>query len=331
MNLAFTKMHGLGNDFIVIEDLEADITLDESQVIALCDRHRGIGADGIMLLRRGITKGDKSADYEWWFANADGSRPEMCGNGIRCAARYLFDKGLIPENDEGAQRVSILTDAGHKYITVERAADGAFARAIVEMGRANLDPAAVGARLSGNVPYRCDNLSVYSDTPMDQTDEVESILLDYPFEIEYPASHVIDTMSETIPITCVSMGNPHTIIDVEHVGVSLDDVPVELLGPLIETHEAFTKGTNVEFIEVVDRNTLNLRVWERGCGETNACGTGACAAAVSAFLHNEVGSDVTVRLRGGDLHIEIDPETLDVKMAGPAEVVYAGSVDLNRL
>jgi len=314
MNLSFDKMHGLGNDFIVIDDFERLIELDADQVIYLCDRNFGIGADGVMLLRP-ASCGD--ADFEWWFANADGTLPEMCGNGIRCAARYLADKGHLPPDAEG---LVIDTRAGLKYIELERDEAGIFKRAIVDMGTADLSSAALGTTLESNTAL---DIEYVADDGSEQTTTSLSIegIIDYPL--------YLDELDEEVVITGASMGNPHVVIDLESLDCTIADAPVDTLGPLIENHPAFENQTNVEFIEVVDAHTLNIRVWERGCGETLACGTGACAAAVSAYLHGDVQDEVTVRLPGGDLQITIDPSNLGILMAGPAEFVYAGTIELD--
>jgi len=311
MRLSFDKMHGLGNDFIVIEDFDRAIDLSVDQVRYLCDRNFGIGADGLMLLR--ATRAD-DADFEWWFTNSDATLPEMCGNGIRCAARYLVDKGYVSTD---ADSLTIDTLAGPKYIKFTRDETGVFEQAIVDMGSADLTPEALATTLQPNTALDIEYATGEGEDAVSLS--VEGII-DYPLYLE--------DLDIEVEITGISMGNPHAVIDLESLDSTIADAPVDVIGPLVEHHPAFAHQTNVEFVEVVDDHTLNVRVWERGCGETLACGTGACAAAVSAYLHGAVHDDVTVRLPGGDLQIRIDPANLAVQMAGPAEFVYAGTIEI---
>ncbi|MCL2491691.1 MAG: diaminopimelate epimerase [Coriobacteriia bacterium] len=310
MNISFDKMHGLGNDFIVIEDLMSELELTAQQIQELCDRNFGIGADGIIILRR---SSDANSDYTWFFANADGTIPEMCGNGIRCAARFLNDRGHIPEDKPG---IVIDTLAGPKHIEVVRDKNDSFEQAIVDMGRADFSSEAIGVDLEPNTAL---DIEFTTDEDTIETLSLEGVI---------DHSLVIDETGEEIVITCLSMGNPHTIINVASLGCTIEDAPVHEIGPLIEMHPAFSDRTNVEFIEVIDDRTINVRVWERGCGETLACGTGACASAVYAYIQGAVHDEVTVRLLGGDLLITTDPASLEVRMAGPAELVYAGTVEV---
>jgi diaminopimelate epimerase len=328
MNLTFDKMQGLGNDFIVIEDYAHQLDFTKSQVRALCDRNFGIGADGVIVLRSAT---DSDADYAWWFANADGSLAEMCGNGIRCAARALFEKDrLAPDTHQ----VTIETAVGPRPLTIALDADGRFESAEVVLGCADFSVDAIGTTLEPNTSLEIECSAEDTDVePPKSTDEdtdaeqsiataplvVEGII-DYPFKI--------DELDLVVPITCLSLGNPHTVIDVASLGYTIADVPVEQIGSAVETDPAFVNRTNVVFFEVVDEHTLNVRVWERGCGETLACGTGASAAAVTALIHGLSAEVVTTRLLGGDGSISIDPQTLEVSLSGPAELVYAGTIDV---
>ena len=259
-------MEGLGNDFIVMDDRDEQLDFSPEAVCALCDRHFGIGADGLILLRPAT---DASADFSWGFFNSDGSIAEMCGNGIRCVGAYLAEEGLI---DGDQDQVAIQTRVGIKTIRILRDAEGRFQAAEVDMGCAVI---------------------------LDESREVAGTEL-----------------------FCVSMGNPHAITFVPDV----DGAPVTTLGPRIERDEAFPQKTNVEFACVQDRATIRLRVWERGVGETLACGTGACATAVAAFRKGLCDARVTVILPGGPLQITIDPATLRVIMMGPARIVFKGSI-----
>jgi len=283
MELAFTKMHGLGNDFIVIEDLAEELDFSNEAVQWLCDRNFGVGADGLILVRPASSA---DADYYMHYINADGSLAEMCGNGVRCFAKYLVDRGLVgPERD----RLVIETLGGLKPITFTRDDDGALAQATADMGAPGLTAEEIPTTLTGNPVL----------------------------------GRRLETEMGAVEVTCVSMGNPHCVIWVEDV----DSAPVETLGPLVECHPAFPNKTNVEFAELAEDGLILLRVWERGCGETLACGTGACATAVAASLAGLVGRCVTIDLPGGELEIRWD-EGGDVFMTGPAEEVFRGVVEI---
>jgi diaminopimelate epimerase len=287
MNLDFTKMHGLGNDFIVIDDRDMTLDLSPEAVAWLCDRNFGIGADGLMLVRPATVD---SADFGWWFRNADGSVAEMCGNGIRCFAKFVFDRGLIgPSRDS----VSVETDVGVLSVGVERDADGLVASAIVDMGEPRLIPTDIPTTL------RCEG----DDSPV----------------ISCP----LNTDAGTFEVTMVSMGNPHCVIFVKDV----DDAPVTTVGPIIETHPSFPNKTNVEFAQVLGGNVIRLRVWERGVGETLACGTGACATAVAAALTCRGGRDALIELPGGELTIRW-AENGHVMMTGSASTVFIGTLEI---
>ncbi len=288
MELKFTKMHGLGNDFIVIEDLAEELDLAPEAVAWFCDRNFGIGADGLMLVRK-ATAAD--ADYSWWFRNSDGSVAEMCGNGIRCFAKYLVDRGLVPA-DQDVVRVE--TAVGVLSIEVTRAYDSTLHLATVDMGEPILDPREIPTTLGCETPL---NPVVACD---------------------------LETGMGTYKVTCVSMGNPHCVLFVDDV----DTAPVHTLGPIIETHPAFPRKTNVEFAQVdPDNDVIALRVWERGVGETLACGTGACATAVAAALNCLIGREATVELPGGELAIRW-AENGHVFMTGPAEEVFTGTLTI---
>lgn len=283
MDLTFTKMHGLGNDFIVIEDLSEAWDFAPEAVMWLCDRHFGIGADGLILVRRSVRP---DAEFSMLYYNADGSLAEMCGNGIRCFAKYLVDRELIAP---GAVDLVIDTLGGPKSVTVVRGGDGLMESATVDMGEPLLTPAAIPARFDGNR------------------------VLDAPLATELG----------DITVTAVSMGNPHAVIWVDDV----DEAPVESLGPVVEIHERFPRHTNVEFVQVLAADRVRMRVWERGVGETLACGTGACAVAVAAALTGRTGRSVTVELPGGELDIAW-AEDGRVHMTGSATEVFDGVTHL---
>jgi len=275
--LRFTKMHGAGNDFVVLDGLRD--TLPELGPLAarLCDRHFGIGADQLLVVRP-----SDAADFRMEIWNADGSQVEMCANGIRCFYKYLRDQGHT-----SADVVGVETLAGVVYPA--RAGEG---RVRVEMGRPILAPAKIPTSLGAG----------------------EGPLLDAPLVLD----------GERLAVSCVSMGNPHAVLEVGDP----DTAPVERLGPRIEHHPAFPNRVNVEFASAVGRRRIRQRTWERGTGETLACGSGACAVAVVFMLKGAVERCVEVELRGGELLIEWPDAASPVWMTGPAAEVYTGSFPL---
>ena len=283
MDLSFVKMHGLGNDFIVIDDRAEELELSPEAVEWFCDRNFGIGADGLMLVRDAKAA---DADFAWWFRNNDGSVAEMCGNGIRCFAKYLVDHGIVPATQN---TVLVETAVGVKTIEIERDGEGKLSLATVDMGEPVLDGPAIPTTLA----------------PSDGAALVDVQLA---------------TSVGTFGVTCVSMGNPHCVQFVDDVEVA----DVGGVGPVIETDQAFPRKTNVEFVQVISSDRIRMRVWERGVGETLACGTGACASVVACTLNGRTGREVTVELLGGELHIRWDETSGRVFMAGPAEEVFSG-------
>jgi diaminopimelate epimerase len=282
VDLGFTKMQGLGNDFVVVDDRERTWDFDEDAVRWICDRHFGVGADGLILVR---PADDGVSDFFMYYYNGDGSTAEMCGNGVRCFTKWLVDRGLVT-----GDFVTVQTLGGPRVVEFQRDADGLMTIARVDMGEPVIDPALVPTTLTGEM------------------------VLDCPIDVE----------GSEVRVTAVSMGNPHAIVWVPDV----EAAPVDTLGPLIETHPAFPNRTNVEFVQVCDgEDRLLVRVWERGVGETLACGTGACAATVAAVRACRAGRVVTVELPGGRLTCAWSPDGR-VYMTGPAEEVFSGSIDL---
>jgi len=282
LKIHFTKMHGLGNDFILINCIDEVCPSDQETFSRrLCDRRFGIGADQLLLLY----PSDK-ADFKMRILNADGSEVEMCGNGIRCLAKYIWDRNLSDK-----EILNIETIAG--IIRPEKA--GNLVR--VDMGEPIFEPERIPISISST-------LKVQSSQ-----ENISNLIIDYPLQIE----------DKEFKITCVSMGNPHAIIVVDDV----DSFPVTYYGPMIEKHPLFPKKTNVEFIEVPASDEIRMRVWERGSGETMACGTGASAVAVASNIKGLSNRDVTVHLLGGDLLIEWAVNN-HVYMTGPAVEVFEG-------
>lgn len=283
MQLGFTKMNGLGNDFIMIEDLDSTLDMTSDAVAWFCDRHFGIGADGLILVRHPASP---DADFAMHYFNADGSLAEMCGNGARCFAKFVVDRGLLAGD---ADSLVVETLGGLRPVTFTRAADGTLETATVDMGEPKLAP--------GDIPALIEGTQVY----------------DYP----------VDTPAGEVRLTAVNMGNPHVVLWVGDV----DSAPVEAVGSFLERHELFPNATNVEFAQLIDDRTIRMRVWERGVGETLACGTGACAVAVAGTLSCRTGRDATILLPGGELVVRWH-ENQHVYLTGSAAVSFIGSVDL---
>lgn len=280
-DLNFIKMHGLGNDFIMIDTFtEKNITTDLAQLArVMCNRRMGVGADGLILILP-----SEKADLRMRIFNSDGSEPEMCGNGIRCFAALAYEKGLIKQDN-----ITVETLAG--IIKPELALDkkGNVTGVRVDMGEPRLVPQ--------DIPVIADGDKVINQS--------------------------IEIQGENFNYTAVSMGNPHCVIFVD----SLDNAQVKTIGPLIELHENFPNKVNVEFVEVLNSKEVKMRVWERGAGETMACGTGACAVGVACVLNNKTERKVTVNLLGGGLEIEW-AENNHVFMTGPATKVFEGKWSL---
>ena len=273
----FAKMSGAGNDFVVIDNRKNAVKNPKTFAIAVCDRKMSVGADGVLLVER-----SKKADYKMRIINADGSEAEMCGNGVRCFAKFVYEKKLTDKTE-----LVVETGAGliKPSLTVE---DGKVTWVRVDMGEPRLT--------RGLIPM---------------TGEAEA-----------PAQGVEIAVADAVyTASCVSMGNPHCIIFVDEI----TDAMVLGHGPLLEVHELFPRKTNVEFVQVLSPTEVRMRVWERGAGETMACGTGACATTVAAILAGHTGREVTVHLLGGDLKIEW-AENNHIYMTGPATEAFNGEV-----
>lgn len=275
--MKFTKMQGLGNDYVYVNCFQETVENPEEMAKKVSDRHFGIGSDGLILI-----KPSDVADFEMDMYNADGSRGAMCGNGIRCVAKYVYDYGLTDKTS-----ITVNTASGIKYLdlTIE---NGKAVQIRVNMGAPILEAAKI---------------------PM--ISEKEKIINE-PIQVD----------GETYCITGVSMGNPHAVTYIDDV----QGLEIEKIGPKFEFHPCFPDRVNTEFVKVLDDHTVEMRVWERGSGETLACGTGACAVAVSSILNGYTKDEVTVKLLGGDLKIFWDKKENLVYMTGPAEVVFDGEI-----
>lgn len=277
--MKFTKMQGIGNDYVYVNCFKEQVDDPSELAKKVSDRHFGVGSDGLILI-----KPSKIADFEMDMYNADGSQAGMCGNGIRCVAKYVYDYGLTDKTS-----LTISTGSGVKQLelTVE---EGKVSEVQVDMGAPILEAAKIPA------------------------DFGKSPIVDMPIVVQ----------GKTYQATCVSMGNPHCVVPVEDV----EGLDIEKIGPDFERHVCFPQRVNTEFIRVLDENTVQMRVWERGAGETWACGTGACAVAVACVLNGWTKEKVLVKLRGGDLQIHWKREENRVYMTGPAAVVFDGEISL---
>ncbi|NLJ95834.1 MAG: diaminopimelate epimerase [Clostridiales bacterium] len=277
--MKFTKMQGCGNDYIYVDCTKEKIENAPQVAVKVSDRHFGIGSDGLILI-----KPSDKADFFMDMYNSDGSRGKMCGNGIRCVGKYVYDMGLT---DKKQLRIETLSGIKKLDLTIK---DGQVSLVTVDMGYPLFLPK---------------DIPVISDKDM---------LVNEPIIVG----------GKEYRITCLSVGNPHAVVFVKNT----DDLPLDIIGPQFENHEIFPDRVNTEFVEVINRNHIKMRVWERGSGETLACGTGACASAVASVLNNLTDNEVKVSLLGGDLYIEYNREENIVYMTGEAVTVFTGHIDI---
>lgn len=285
--MKFTKMQGCGNDYIYIDGAAEKVAREKKPELVrkMSDRHFGIGGDGVIF----INPSDE-ADFEMEMYNADGSRAEMCGNGIRCVAKFVYDKGMTDKTD-----ISVISCGKVKYLKLF-VKDGKVDTVRVNMGEPEL--------IADNIPVIQTSVKAGTDNKR---------VIDEP----------ITVCGEEYKMTCVSMGNPHAVVFMDDV----DGLQIEKLGPYFENHERFPNRINTEFVKVLDRKNVRMRVWERGTGETLACGTGCCATVVACILNGKTDNKVTVSLLGGELEIEWDRESNLVYMTGPAVTAFEGEFD----
>ena len=285
MKIDFTKMEGLGNDFIFIDDIKGEIEKQidfPSLAKKLCSRHFGIGADGIIIINN-----SKLNDFKFTIYNSDGSQPQMCGNGMRCFAKYLYENKMISK-----KIFEVETEAGTIIPEVFTDNDGRVELVRVDMGEPVLVPS--------KIPFDTQNERAIKEKLFFNDDK------------------------ECVEVTAVSMGNPHAVVFVDDI----ETINIKNQGQKIETHARFPEKTNVEFIEVVKEDELIMRVWERGAGQTLACGTGACAALVATYLNEKCLTKVLIHLEGGDLEIEWNLENNHIYKTGPASFVFSGSITI---
>lgn len=287
--LEFTKMQGIGNDYVYIDCTKKELEKPEKISQIVSNRHFGIGSDGLILILN-----SKIADFKMEIYNADGSQAEMCGNGIRCVAKFVYDKGLTEKT-----KLKIETLAGIKELELN-VENGKVKTVKVDMGEPILE---------------AEKIPVYIDEKM----KSEGIT---------PTSVIknlkLEAYNQNFTFTCVSMGNPHAITFIDNV----EKFDVKKFGSVFEVAKAFPKKSNIEFVEIVDKENINMRVWERGSGETMACGTGSCASVVACILNNKTSNKVKVHLLGGELYIEWNKENNHIYMTGPAEIVFEGKIDI---
>ncbi len=281
--MKFTKMHGCGNDYIYVNGFAEHIDADRKPELVrrLSDRHFGIGGDGVIFINPG-----KSAVFEMEMYNADGTRAQMCGNGIRCVAKYIYDHGLTDQTD-----IAIESFGRVKYLELTPGSDDKVSTVRVNMGEPVLRAA--------EIPVISDNEQVVSEA--------------------------IEVDGKVYEMTCVSMGNPHAVVFIDDADIK--DLDIEAVGPYFENHARFPERTNTEFVRIIDRNNVQMRVWERGTGETLACGTGCCATAVACVLNGLTDTKVNVSVPGGEILCEWDRQDNVVYMTGPAATVFEGEID----
>ena len=287
--IKFTKMEGLGNDYVYVDCTKQNLENASNLAKIISDRHFGVGSDGLILI-----ESSKKADFRMQMFNSDGTEAEMCGNGIRCVGKYVYDKGLTDKTT-----LKIETLAGIKVLNLN-VEDGKVKTVKVDMGEPILDYKLIPAK-DGKVYKSRDGIKFYKVN--------------------------INIEGDLKELTCVSMGNPHGI----DFANNIKKLKIEKFGPIIEVDEHFPNKVNAEFIEILDKHNIKMRVWERGAGETLACGTGACASVVASFLNGYTERNVTVELLGGKLEIEWNKEDNHVYMTGPAETVFEGEFDESNL
>lgn len=302
--MKFTKMHGAGNDYVYVDCTKNDLNNPSEIAIKVSDRHFGIGSDGLILI-----KPSNKADFFMDMYNADGSRGKMCGNGIRCVGKFVYDNKLTDKTT-----VTIDTLSGVKTLKLNIGSDGKVESARVNMGAPVLQPS--------QVPVDITELESYKNMSKEQMQkEKENVT-------EPVVSEHIKVNDKEYEVTCVSMGNPHAIVYLDN-DIDIKKFEIEKIGPAFENHKAFPDRINTEFIQVLDKDNLNMRVWERGSGETLACGTGACASLVATVLNGKCNDTATLHLLGGDLKITWDKKDNTVYLEGPAKTVFTGEIELD--
>ncbi len=293
--MKFTKMQGCGNDYVYVNGFQEKIPAEEKPELVrrLSDRHFGVGGDGVIFINPA-----ENADFEMEMYNADGTRAEMCGNGIRCVAKFVYDKGLTE-----AEHITVLSAGRIKYLSMVIHRQHPWDRGTVKKVRVNM----------GSPIFEPEQIPVKTEYIRSAGEgETKDQIVNEPIEVN----------GKEYSMTCISMGNPHAVVFAEDVR----NLDLERIGPAFENHPCFPKRVNTEFVEILDRQHVFMRVWERGTGETLACGTGCCATAAACVLNGLTDSKITVKLLGGELEIEWDRDQNLIYMTGPAEIVFEGEI-----
>lgn len=293
--MKFTKMQGCGNDYVYVNGFQEKIPAEEKPELVrrLSDRHFGVGGDGVIFINP-----VEDADFEMEMYNADGTRAEMCGNGIRCVAKFVYDKGLTE-----AEHITVLSAGRIKYLSMVIHRQHPWDRGIVKKVRVNM----------GSPIFKPEQIPVKTEYIRSAKEgETKDQIVNEPIEVN----------GKEYSMTCISMGNPHAVVFAEDVR----NLDLERIGPAFENHPCFPKRVNTEFVEILDRQHVFMRVWERGTGETLACGTGCCATAAACVINGLTDSKITVKLLGGELEIEWDRDQNLIYMTGPAEIVFEGEI-----
>lgn len=327
--MKFTKMHGIGNDYVYVNAIEERIDNPSELAVRVSDRHFGIGSDGLILIRA-----SEKADFMMDMYNLDGSRGKMCGNGIRCVGKYVYDHGLTDkkiitiETLSGIKTLNLFTKRVEEvegYQGVSNNGKVVYA-ATVNMGAPIFEPADIPVKLvEGYSPSKLGSLIDVNPVKDPYLDEKQKVVSNMGISImdsttESSKAAKLSVEQTFYYGTCISMGNPHCVVFVDDT----EHFPIEIVGPLFEKHSIFPESVNTEFVQVIDKTHVKMRVWERGSGETMACGTGACATAVACMINGKTDDEVTVSLLGGDLKIRWDCEENSVFMTGPATTVFEG-------
>jgi diaminopimelate epimerase len=322
--MRFTKMHGAGNDYVYVDCTREPLGNPREVARLVSDRHFGVGGDGLILIKKPVSA---EADFYMDMYNMDGSSGRMCGNGIRCVAKYVYDRGMT-----GKTGLVIETLSGLKRVELH-AVDGSVSAVTVNMGKPALAPGAIPVALRGediaaSLRARAAADAADATNAVAAVAELEAVLSAAGISGDAVLNHEIAVLGSAYRVSCVSMGNPHAVIFTDE---PVDEIELERIGPLFESHALFPERVNTEFVNVIDSRNMRMRVWERGSGETLACGTGTCAVLVAAALNGYTGLAARIATRGGALRNRWDAGSGDVYMTGPAAAVFEGEIDIDAL
>lgn len=313
--MKFTKMQGTGNDYIYVDCTKKDLKNPSETAVKVSDRHFGIGSDGLILI-----KSSEKADFFMDMYNADGSRGKMCGNGIRCVGKYVYDNGLTDKKS-----LKIDTLSGVKKLKLKVGDDGTVESVSVDMGAPVLEPLQIPVDEAAFKDAGANEAAAAEAASDGEGQEGTADISGRQYRAVVSRPLVVNETE--YKVTCVSMGNPHAVVYLDN-SADIKSFELEKIGPYFEKHPAFPEQVNTEFIQVTDRKNLNMRVWERGSGETLACGTGACAALVATVLNGLCDDEAVLHLLGGDLKVRWDREKNTVFLEGPAVTVCTGKIKI---